>query len=103
LVFHGGSGTSPTEIQETIKYGIVKVNIDTDTQYAFTRPIADHMYKYYSGVLQVDGDVGNKSFYDPRSYLNKAEEMMSRRVMLATTDLKSNKNTLCTQSVSILG
>ena len=76
LVFHGGSGSSLEEIHETLDYGVVKMNIDTDTQYAFTRPIADHMFKHYDGVLKVDGDVGNKKVYDPRPYpyLKKAEQ-----------------------------
>jgi fructose-bisphosphate aldolase class II len=68
LVFHGGSGSSLEEIREAISYGVVKMNVDTDTQYAFTRPIADHMFKTYDGVLKVDGEVGNKKAYDPRSY-----------------------------------
>ena len=67
LVFHGGSGSALEEIREAISYGVVKMNVDTDTQYAFTRPVADHMLKHYDGVLKVDGDVGNKKDYDPRS------------------------------------
>src|SRR5690606_5410679 len=59
LVFHGGSGSSIDEIRETIGYGVVKMNVDTDTQYAFTRPIADHMLANYAGVLKVDGEVGD--------------------------------------------
>ena len=69
LVFHGGSGSELRDIHEAIDYGVVKMNIDTDTQYAFTRPIADHMFKNYDGVLKVDGEVGNKKIYDPRTYL----------------------------------
>jgi fructose-bisphosphate aldolase class II len=68
LVFHGGSGSTLEEIREALSYGVVKMNIDTDTQYAFTRPIADHMLRNYDGVLKVDGEVGNKKQYDPRSY-----------------------------------
>ena len=71
LVFHGGSGSSLEEIRETLEYGVVKMNVDTDTQFAFTRPIVDHMFKNYDGVLKVDGEVGNKKMYDPRGYLNK--------------------------------
>jgi fructose-bisphosphate aldolase class II len=89
LVFHGGSGSSLEEIRETLGYGVVKMNIDTDTQYAFTRPIADHMFSNYSGVLKVDGDVGDKSNYDPRSYMKKAEVAMSARVVTACEDLMS--------------
>ena len=67
LVFHGGSGSTLEEIREALDYGVVKMNIDTDTQYAFTRPVADHMFKNYDGVLKVDGEVGNKKTYDPRT------------------------------------
>ena len=89
LVFHGGSGSSLEEIRETLEYGVVKMNIDTDTQYAFTRPIAHHMFTNYSGVMKVDGDVGDKSSYDPRSYLKKAEAGMAQRVVQACEDLRS--------------
>ncbi|MDP9863724.1 MULTISPECIES: class II fructose-bisphosphate aldolase [Streptosporangium] len=89
LVFHGGSGSLLEEIQEAISYGVVKMNIDTDTQYAFTRPIADHMFKNYDGVLKVDGDVGNKKAYDPRSYGKAAETSMAARVVEACRHLKS--------------
>lgn len=89
LVFHGGSGSDLAEIHETLEYGVVKMNIDTDTQYAFTRPIADHVLTNYSGVLKVDGDVGDKKVYDPRSYMRAAEEGMAARVVDACTDLKS--------------
>ncbi|MGV9772669.1 class II fructose-bisphosphate aldolase [Streptosporangium sp. NPDC003464] len=89
LVFHGGSGSLLEEIQEAISYGVVKMNIDTDTQYAFTRPIADHMFKNYDGVLKVDGDVGNKKAYDPRSYGKAAETSMAARVVEACQHLKS--------------
>ena len=68
LVFHGGSGSLLSEIREALDYGVVKMNIDTDTQYAFTRPVADHMFKNYDGVLKVDGEVGNKKQYDPRAW-----------------------------------
>ncbi|CAN5164650.1 class II fructose-bisphosphate aldolase [soil metagenome] len=94
LVFHGGSGSSLEEIRETLGYGVVKMNIDTDTQYAFTRPIADHMFSNYAGVLKVDGDVGDKNNYDPRSYLKKAEVGMSARVVAACEDLRSSGRTL---------
>ncbi|MDE3244931.1 MAG: class II fructose-bisphosphate aldolase [Acidobacteriota bacterium] len=88
LVFHGGSGSSLDEIHETLDYGVVKMNIDTDTQYAFTRPIAEHMFKNFDGVLKVDGDVGNKKAYDPRSYLKKAEQSMADRVTKACEELR---------------
>ncbi|MEV4072324.1 class II fructose-bisphosphate aldolase [Nonomuraea fuscirosea] len=90
LVFHGGSGSLLEEIQEAISYGVVKMNVDTDTQYAFTRPIADHMFKNYDGVLKVDGDVGNKKAYDPRAYGKAAEAGMAARVVEACQSLKSS-------------
>ncbi|MFI7615370.1 class II fructose-bisphosphate aldolase [Nonomuraea terrae] len=89
LVFHGGSGSLLEEIHEAISYGVVKMNVDTDTQYAFTRPIADHMFRNYDGVLKVDGDVGNKKTYDPRSYGKAAEAGMAARVVEACQNLKS--------------
>jgi fructose-bisphosphate aldolase class II len=88
-VFHGGSGSELHEIHEAIDYGVVKMNIDTDTQYAFSRPIADHFFTNYDGVLKVDGEVGNKKTYDPRSYLKKAETGMADRVVAACEMLKS--------------
>ncbi|REJ85585.1 MAG: class II fructose-bisphosphate aldolase [Planctomycetota bacterium] len=94
LVFHGGSGTPRNELEETLKYGVVKMNIDTDTQYAFTRPIADHMFKNYDGVLKVDGEVGNKKVYDPRSYLKAAEAGVAERLGQACDDLHSAGKTL---------
>ena len=95
LVFHGGSGTPTEQIQETLGYGVIKMNIDTDTQYAFTRPIVDHMFKNYDGVLMTDGDVGNKKAYDPRSYLKKAEEGMAARMARACDDLRSTGRSIC--------
>jgi len=95
FVFHGGSGSSHEEIQETLGYGVVKMNVDTDTQYAFTRPIVDHMFKNYDGVLKIDGEVGNKKTYDPRSYLKNAEKNMSARIVEACKDLSSYGMTLC--------
>lgn len=89
LVFHGGSGSEKHEIHETLGYGVVKMNVDTDCQYAFTRPIADHMLKNYDGVLKIDGEVGIKKHYDPRAYLKKAEEAMADRVKEACADLKA--------------
>jgi fructose-bisphosphate aldolase class II len=94
LVFHGGSGSSIEEIHEAIEYGVVKMNIDTDMQYAFTRAIADHMLKNYDGVLMIDGEVGNKKAYDPRTYLAVAEAAMAERVEKAARDLRSAGNTL---------
>ena len=89
LVFHGGSGSMLEEIRETLTYGVIKMNVDTDTQYAYTRPVADHVLKNYDGVLKVDGDVGNKKSYDPRAWGRSAEAGMAARVTQACEDLKS--------------
>jgi fructose-bisphosphate aldolase, class II len=89
LVFHGGSGPALEEIREAISYGAVKMNIDTDTQYAFTRPIAGHMFANYDGVLKVDGDVGSKKAYDPRSWGKAGEAGMAERVTRGCEDLMS--------------
>ena len=89
LVFHGGSGSRPEEIAEAVSHGVIKMNIDTDTQYSFTRPIADHVFENYDKVLKIDGEVGEKKFYDPRSWGRKAEESMSARVVEACKQLGS--------------
>jgi fructose-bisphosphate aldolase, class II len=89
LVFHGGSGSSLADIREAIGYGVVKMNVDTDAQYAFTRPIADHVFTRYDGVLRVDGGTGDKSAYDPRSWGKAAEASMANRVVQACRDLGS--------------
>lgn len=87
FVFHGGSGSEKEKIEEALTYGVIKMNVDTDTQYAFTRPIVTHMFQNYDGVLKIDGEVGNKKVYDPRSYMKKAEQGMSERVIEACKDL----------------
>src|ERR671929_943861 len=89
LVFHGGSGSDLSDIREAISYGVVKMNVDTDTQYAFSRPVAGHMFSHYDGVLKVDGEVGNKKTYDPRSWGKSAEKAMADRVVQACEDLRS--------------
>lgn len=94
LVFHGGSGTPLEEIRETLGYGVIKMNIDTDTQYAFSRPIVDHVFKNYDGMLKIDGEVGDKKLYDPRGYLKKAENGLCVRLKEACDDLLSTGNTL---------
>jgi fructose-bisphosphate aldolase class II len=96
LVFHGGSGSTLDEIHETLDYGVVKMNIDTDTQYVFSRAIADHFFKNYDGVLKIDGEVGNKKVYDPRSYMKKAEQSMADRVVRACQDLRCAGRTMGT-------
>jgi fructose-bisphosphate aldolase, class II len=89
LVFHGGSGSSDAEIAEAVANGVVKMNIDTDTQYAFTRSVAGYMFANYDGVLKVDGEVGNKKLYDPRAWGKVAESAMAARVVEATNQLGS--------------
>jgi fructose-bisphosphate aldolase class II len=79
-VFHGSSGTPDDELAEAVSYGVVKVNVDTEMQYAFTRAVADHMFRHYGGVLRVDGSVGDKSAYDPRAWGARAEAAMALRV-----------------------
>jgi fructose-bisphosphate aldolase class II len=89
LVFHGGSGSGLSDIHEALDYGVVKMNVDTDMQYAFTKPIADHFFRNYDGVLKVDGEVGNKKAYDPRTYLAVAEKAMAARVTEAAAALRA--------------
>ncbi len=94
LVFHGGSGSDLCDIREAISYGVVKMNIDTDTQYAFSKPIVLHMCQNIDGMLKVDGEVGNKKVYDPRSYLKKGEQGICERLQVAAADLLSEGKTL---------
>jgi len=94
FVFHGGSGSAKEEIRETLQYGCVKMNIDTDTQYAFTRPVAEHILRNYDGVLKIDGELGDKKMYDPRAYLKAGEKGMALRVIEACRDLDSIGRTL---------
>ncbi|HKG50379.1 MAG TPA: class II fructose-bisphosphate aldolase [Actinomycetales bacterium] len=89
LVFHGGSGSTAEEIAAAVSFGVVKMNIDTDTQYAFTRPVVDHMFKNYDGVLKIDGEVGNKKAYDPRAWGKAAEAGLSARVVEACEHLSA--------------
>jgi fructose-bisphosphate aldolase, class II len=89
LVFHGGSGSSDAEIAEAVANGVIKMNVDTDLQYAFTRSVAGYMFKNYDGVLKVDGEVGIKKQYDPRAWGKVAETDMSKRVILAAQQLGS--------------
>jgi fructose-bisphosphate aldolase class II len=88
-VFHGGSGSELRDIHEALDNGVVKMNVDTDMQYAFTRAVASHCFKNYDGVLKVDGGVGSKKAYDPRVYLGLAEQAMAERVKTATIELRS--------------
>jgi fructose-bisphosphate aldolase, class II len=94
FVFHGGSGSLKSEIEDSLKYGVVKMNVDTDMQYAFTRAIAAHMFTNYDGVLKVDGEVGNKKAYDPRAWGKAAEAGMAARVVEACENLRSTGNSI---------
>ncbi len=89
LVFHGGSGSSEQDISDAVDYGVIKMNVDTDTQYAFTRPVAGFMLANYDSVLKIDGEVGNKKFYDPRNWGREAETSMAARVSTACENLRS--------------
>ena len=89
LVFHGGSGSSEAEIAEAVRNGVIKMNIDTDTQYAYTRGVAGHMFANYDAVLRIDGEVGNKKLYDPRAWGKVAESSMAARVVEAANQLGS--------------
>jgi len=92
LVFHGGSGSTAEEIAAAVDYGVIKMNIDTDTQYAFTRPVVGYMLSNYDGVLKIDGEVGNKKVYDPRAWGKVAEAGMAQRVIEASQQLRSAGN-----------
>jgi fructose-bisphosphate aldolase, class II len=94
LVFHGGSGSELREIHEALDHGVVKMNIDTDMQYAFTRAVAGHCFRNYDGVLKVDGEVGSKKAYDPRSYLTLGEAAMAERVKQAVKELRATGTTM---------
>ena len=89
LVFPGGSGSSAPEISDAVDFGVIKMNVDTDTQYAFTRPVAAHMFAHYDGVLKVDGEVGTKKQYDPRAWGKAAENGMAARIVEACQNLRS--------------
>lgn len=89
LVMHGGSGSTAEEIALAVENGVIKMNVDTDTQYAFTRPVVEHMFRNYDGVLKIDGEVGNKKQYDPRSWGKSAEAGMAARVVEACQRLGS--------------
>jgi fructose-bisphosphate aldolase, class II len=94
FVFHGGSGSELCDIHKALDYGVVKMNIDTDLQYAFTRAVADHFFRSYDRVLKVDGEVGSKTAYDPRTYLTRAEAAVASRVTRAVNDLRATGTTL---------
>jgi fructose-bisphosphate aldolase class II len=98
FVFHGGSGSPQHQIREAIGYGAIKMNIDTDLQWAFWEGVLDN-YKKYEGYLQ--GQLGNpegedkpnKKHYDPRVWLRKGEEAFIKRLEVAFEDLNCiNRN-----------
>jgi fructose-bisphosphate aldolase class II len=76
----GVRARAPDALLAAVRYGAVKVNLDTDAQYAFSRAVADHMLTRYAGVLRVDGGAGEKADYDPRSWGRAAERGMAARV-----------------------
>jgi fructose-bisphosphate aldolase class II len=94
FVFHGGSGSDLADIHTAIDNGVVKMNVDTDMQYAFSRSIADHFFKNYDGVLRIDGEVGRKNAYDPRVYLARAEDALAERVKEIAGQLRATGTTL---------
>ncbi len=94
FVFHGGSGSELRDIHEALDNGVVKMNVDTDMQYAFSRAVADHFFRGYDGVLKVDGEVGSKKAYDPRTYLALAEAAMAKRVVKAVEELRATGTTM---------
>jgi len=98
FVFHGGSGSELRDIHEALDYGVVKMNIDTDMQYAFTRAVAGHFFRNYDGVLKVDGEVGNKKAYDPRSYMTLGEKAMAERVKQAVNELRATGTTMAVRA-----
>jgi fructose-bisphosphate aldolase class II len=93
-VFHGSSGTPAADLAEAVSYGVVKVNIDTDAQYAFTRAVADHVLTRYESILRVDGGVGDKAAYDPRAWGLKGEAAMAERVAQACHELGSAERSI---------
>jgi fructose-bisphosphate aldolase class II len=94
LVFHGGSGSTPDEIAEAVSHGVVKMNLDTDAQYAYTRAVADHMFVNYAGVVKANCDIGDKHAYDPRTWGRRGEQAMAERVVEACRQLGSAGRTL---------
>ena len=94
LVFHGGSGSDIEDIHATLNYGVVKMNVDTDTQYAYTRPIVEHMFTHYDKVLKIEGEVGSKKHYDPRAWMKAAEKSMTERIYQSINDLRCENTTI---------
>jgi fructose-bisphosphate aldolase, class II len=88
-VFHGSSGSSPDELRAAVDNGVVKVNLDSETQYAFTRAAAEHMIDHREGVVAAEPASGDKRAYDPRAWGAKAEMAMAERVAQACEQLGS--------------
>jgi fructose-bisphosphate aldolase class II len=86
-VFHGSSGSALADLRTAVGYGVVKVNLDTDAQYAFTRAVAGHVLDHWDGVLRVDDGLGDKRAYDPRAWGREAEAAMAARVAAAAEQL----------------
>ena len=98
FVFHGGSGSTVEEIREAIGYGVIKMNIDTDMQYAFMSGVRDYIESKSAYLQQQIGnpdgdDIPNKKFYDPRVWLREGEKSFVKRLKQAFEDL-NNVNTL---------
>jgi fructose-bisphosphate aldolase class II len=100
FVFHGGSGSSPAQIAEALSHGVVKMNVDTDMQYAYSRAVADHLFRNYDAVLKVDGRFGDKKAYDPRAWTRAAEASMAARVVQACEDLGATGKSLHRQAAA---
>lgn len=94
FVFHGGSGSTAEQIAGAIANGVVKMNLDTDMQYAYSRAVADHMFRNYEGVLKTDGAPGDKKSYDPRVWSRAAQTAMAHRISEAAQQLGSAGRTL---------
>ena len=88
-VFHGSSGSSERELADAVSFGVVKVNVDTDNQYVFTRALAGHVLDHWQGVLKVDGGIGDKRSFDPRAWGGAGEAAMAERVRQACEQLGS--------------
>jgi fructose-bisphosphate aldolase class II len=88
-VFHGSSGSSAQELADAVSFGVVKVNVDTDNQYAFTRAVAGHVLDHWDGVLRIDGGLGDKHSFDPRAWGRAGEAAMAERVRQACEQVGS--------------
>ncbi|KAJ1940574.1 Fructose-bisphosphate aldolase 1, partial [Kickxella alabastrina] len=101
LVFHGGSGSTPDEIKTAVTNGVVKMNVDTDTQFAYLAGVRDFVLEHKDRLMQQVGDLSkgdhdetpNKKYYDPRNWIRHGEQTMYKRVQQANSDL-GNVNVL---------